>query len=155
MRARRPKRLSSPCDLTSLPLDRDDHDLIAAANQVLERHYRPFWHMVAAAIRSADGRIWTGVHLGTTVGRLSICAEPIALGRAILEGDGTARTIVAVRHPKPEESDRELAVVPPCGACRDLIRDHCPDADIILKKDGGELVKVPARLLLPEPYRRP
>ena len=53
------------------------------------RHYKPFWHMVAAAIRGHDGRIWTGMHLGATVGRMQICAEAIALGRAILEGDGT------------------------------------------------------------------
>ncbi len=109
--------------------------------------------MVAAAIRSADGRIWTGVHLGATVGRMSVCAEPIALGRAILEGDGTAETIVAVRHPKPDELDRELAVVAPCGACRELVQDHCPHAWVILKNDTG-LVKVPSRLLLPDPYRR-
>ncbi len=93
------------------------------------------------------------MHLGATVGRMSVCAEPVALGRAILEGDGTVDTIVAVRHPKPEETDREMAVVTPCGACRELIHDHCPEARVILKNGAG-LVKVPARLLLPEPYRR-
>ncbi|MBV8703215.1 MAG: hypothetical protein JO118_05845, partial [Acetobacteraceae bacterium] len=84
------------------PLDRDDHALIAAAVATLERHYRLFWHTVAAAVRSRDGRVWTGIHLGATVGRLSVCAEPIALARALLEGDGTAETFVAVRHPKPD-----------------------------------------------------
>ncbi len=112
--------------------------------------------MIAAAIRSRDGRIWTGLHLGATVGRMSVCAEPIALGRALLEGDGTAETIVAVRHPKPEEHDRALAVVSPCGACREMFLDHCPDALVIVPDPlaAGGLVKVPARLLLPEPYRR-
>ena len=120
---------------------------------MLERHYRPFWHTVAAAVCARDGRIWTGIHLGATVGRMSVCAEPIAVGRALLEGDGTIATIVAVRHPKPEETDREMTVVSPCGACRELIVDHCPDASVILR-EGGALVKVPARLLLPTPYRR-
>ena len=120
---------------------------------MLARHYRPFWHTVAAAVRARDGRVWTGIHLGATVGRMSVCAEPIAVGRALLEGDGTIATIVAVRHPKPEETDREMTVVSPCGACRELIVDHCPDASVILR-DGGALVKVPARLLLPTPYRR-
>lgn len=109
--------------------------------------------MVAAAARSHDGRIWTGIHLGTTVGRMSVCAEPIAVGRALLEGDGTVETIVAVRHPKPEETDREMAVVAPCGACREMLVDHFPDAGVILRNDTG-LLKVPARLLLPTPYRR-
>ena len=84
---------------------------------------------------------------------MSVCAEPIALGRALLEGDGTVDTIVAVRHPKPEELDRELAVVSPCGACRELILDYWPEARIIIKNHNG-LVKLPARALLPAPYRR-
>jgi cytidine deaminase len=126
---------------------------VAAANEVLARHYQPFWHSVAAAVRSRDGRIWTGIHFGATVGRMSVCAEPIALGRALLEGDGTVEVLVAVRHPKPDESDREPAVVPPCGACRELILDHWPDAQVIVK-DGNGPVKLPVRALLPSPYRR-
>ena len=100
-------------DLAPRPLAAEDHALIEAAIELLARHYRPFWHTVAAAIRGRDGRVWTGLHLGATVGRLSVCAEAVALGRAIIEGDGTIATAVAVRHPKPEETDRELAVVSP------------------------------------------
>ena len=136
-----------------LPLDDDDRALLAAARAVLERHYRPFWHMVAAALRGRDGRIWTGLHLGTTVGRLSACAEAIAVGRAILEGDGSIATVVAVRHPKPEERDRSLAVVPPCGACRELIVDYDAQAQVIVPGALAPL-KLPARALLPLPYRR-
>ena len=152
MRRRRPRRLSRRSPLL-LSLDASDHALIDAANSVLAEHYRPFWHMVAAAVRSRDGRIWTGIHLGATVGRMSVCAEPIALGRAVLEGDGTVDTIVAVRHPKPDETDREMAVVAPCGACRELLLDHWPDALVIVKTADG-LVKMPIRMLLPSPYRR-
>lgn len=120
---------------------------------MLARHYKPVRHTVAASIRGQDGRIWTGLHLGTTVGRLSVCAEAVALGRALLEGDRGIDTIVAVRHPKPDEADRELAVVPPCGACREMFLDHCPDALVIVPGAGG-LVKLPIRELLPVPYRR-
>jgi cytidine deaminase len=152
MRLKKPKRLNDSI-LDDLALSDDDHALIAAANAVLERHYRTFWHTVAAAIRTKDGRIWTGVHIGTTVGRLAICAEAVAFGRSVLEGDGTIDTAVAVRHPKPEEEDRELAVVSPCGGCREMIMDHAPDARIILK-DGDGLIKLPIRSLLVLPYRR-
>jgi cytidine deaminase len=127
-----------------------DLELIEAARAVMRKHHRPFWHTVAAAIRGSDGRIWTGVHLGTTVGRLSICAEPIALGRAILDGDGTVATVVAVRFPKPDEDDQTIAIVSPCGACRELILDYAPDARVIMP--GPEVVT--ARTLLPSPYRR-
>jgi cytidine deaminase len=135
--------------LLSLP----DHALIAAARDVLVRHYKPFWHTVAAAIRGQDGRIWTGLHLGATVGRLSICAEAVALGRALLEGDGRIDTIVAVRHPKPDEAERDFAVVSPCGACREMFLDHCPSA-LVIVPGSDELTKQLVRQLLPAPYRR-
>jgi cytidine deaminase len=140
-------------EAAGLPLDEDDLALIAAAQDVMARHHRPFWHTVAAALRGRDGRIWTGLHLGATVGRLSICAEAIALGRALLEGDGSIATAVAVRHPKPEEDDRALAVVSPCGACREMIMDYAPDALVIMPGPTGPL-KLPIRVLLPVPYRR-
>ena len=156
MSQRKPKRpMDEPAGAVppQLVLSGADHDLIAAAHDVLARHYKPFWHTVAAAIRGRDGRIWTGLHIGATVGRLSVCAEAVAFGRALLEGDGTIATAVAVRHPKPEELDRELAVVPPCGACREMILDHSPEA-LVIVKDDGLLVKRPIRGLLPLPYRR-
>jgi cytidine deaminase len=141
---------ATPPDLS---LSAEDHALIAAAHDVLARHYKLFWHTVAAAIRGRDGRVWTGLHLGATVGRLSICAEAVALGRAILDDVGAIDTIVAVRHPKPDEADRELAVVPPCGACREMFLDHCPDALVIVHGPKG-LQKLPVAQLLPAPYRR-
>ncbi len=152
MKPRKPKPLNDSIG-PDVALTDGDHALFVAANAVFERHYRPFWHMVAAAIRSLDGRVWTGLHIGTTVGRLSVCAEAVAFGRALLDGDGTIQTAVAVRHPKPEEANRELAVVPPCGACREMILDHAPNATIIVK-DANVLIKLPIRTLLPLPYRR-
>lgn len=135
------------------PLDADDLALVAAARAALLAHHRPFWHTVAAAIRSRDGRIWTGLHLGATVGRLAVCAEPIALGRAILEGDGSAVVAVAVRHRKPEEGAGAPDIVSPCGACRELLLDHTPDALVIVPTPHGP-AKRPLRALLPLPYRR-
>jgi cytidine deaminase len=148
MKQRSRKSLSNEAALTA-----SDHELIGVAVQTLERHYRTFWHTVAAAIRSRDGRIWTGIHIGATVGRLAVCAEAVALGRAILEGDASIASVVAVRHPKPDELHRELAVVSPCGACREMIVDHAPDAMAILRV-GGILTKLPIGDLLPLPYRR-
>ena len=139
--------------LPGVPLEAADEELIAAARAVMLRHYRPFWHTVAAALRGRDGRVWTGVHLGAAVGRLQVCAEAVALGRAILEGDGSIATAVAVRHPKPKEVDRGLAVVSPCGACRELILDYDPLALVIVPM-AGETVKLPIRPLLSLPYRR-
>lgn len=161
--ATRPKRLTrlelpdhSPPLLGlpgAVPLTSADTELVEAARAVLLRHYRPFWHTVGAALRSRDGRIWTGVHLGATVGRLSICAEAIALGRAVMDGDGTIECAVAVRHPKPEEAVQEIAVVSPCGACRENLTDYDAAALVIINTAGG-LQKVPLGMLLPLPYQR-
>jgi len=145
----------SPPDgvFSGLPLTDADQALVKAARAVLLRHYRPFWHTVGAALRGRDGRVWTGVHLGATVGRLSICAEAIALGRAVMDGDGTVECAVAVRHPKPEEASREIAVVSPCGACRENLADYDPAALVIIDTPNG-LRKVPVSILLPFPYQR-
>ncbi len=134
-------------------LTREDQELVEAARAVLLKHYRPHWHTVGAALRARDGRVWTGLHLGATVGRLAICAEAIALGRAVLEGDGSVECAVAVRHPKPEESVREIAVVPPCGACREMLTDFDPGADVIVPTTTG-LRRMALKLLLPLPYQR-
>jgi len=137
----------------ALPLSPADHELIDAARAVLLRHYRPFWHTVGAALRSRDGRVWTGIHLGATVGRLSICAEAVALGRVVMDGDGSIDCAVAVRHPKLEESVREIAVVSPCGACRENLLDYDQNAMVIVSTTQG-LRRVPVRSLLPLPYQR-
>lgn len=134
-------------------LDAADLELIEAARDVILRHHRPFWHTIAAAMRGRDGRIWTGLHLGATVGRLSVCAEAVALGRALLENGGDILATVAVRHPKPVEPEREPTIVPPCGACVDMLTDYAPDALVIVPGPAGP-AKMPVRALLPLPYRR-
>jgi cytidine deaminase len=136
------------------PLTAEDEALVEAARAVLARHYKPVWHMVAAALRSRDGKIWTGLHLGATVGRMQVCAEVTALGRAILEGDGSVECVVAVRHPKAEEAVRDIAVVPPCGACREMLTDFDAGAWVIVPAGDGALWRVPVRSLLPLPYQR-
>jgi len=136
-----------------LPLTEEDDALIAAAGAALRRHFHPWRHRLAAAARDGSGRIFTGIHLGATVGRLSVCAEATALGRALIEGDGTVTAIVALRYPKPDEEPPHPTVVPPCGACREMLADHAPAAQVILPGASG-LVRIPAALLLPLPYQR-
>lgn len=148
-----PDQSLSPGFPGALRLTAADYALVDAAHNVLLQHYRPFWHTVGAALRSRDGRIWTGVHLGAIVGRLSICAEAVALGRVIMDGDGTIECAVAVRHPKPDEAVQEITVVSPCGACRENLTDYDPHVLVIVSTPDG-LRKMPIRSLLPLPYQR-
>jgi cytidine deaminase len=136
-----------------MPLSKKDKELIAAATQAIKSRYRNKWQEVGAALRTRGGRVVTGVNLDAYVGRGAICAEAIAIGRALTEsGDKGIETIVAVRHPKPGERGG-IAVVSPCGACRELIHDYDAKARVIVPGGRAPIVATIASLL-PNKYRR-
>jgi cytidine deaminase len=135
-------------------LNERDRELIAAASEAIKRRYRYDWQEVGAALRTRDGRIYTGVSLDAYLGRMAVCAEAVALGQAVTEvGETGIETIVAVRHPDPEEPDQEIAVVSPCGGCRELIWDYDRNARVIVPGADGPVV-AGIRELLPNKYSR-
>src|SRR5213082_1040053 len=106
-------------------LSQRDQELIAAAREAIKRCYRNDWQEVGAALRTRDGRIYTGVNLDAYLGRMAVCAEAVALGRAVTDvGETGIETIVAVRHRDADEADQAIVVVSPCGSCRELIWDY-------------------------------
>jgi cytidine deaminase len=130
-----------------------DRKLIEAASEAIRKRYRYDWQEVGAAIRLRSGKIYTGVSLDAYLGRMAVCAEAVALGQAITQGEMGIDTIVAVRHPSPDENDRSIVVVSPCGACRELIADYDRDAHVIVPgPNGPEPVKIGE--LLPNKYSR-
>jgi cytidine deaminase len=131
-----------------------DKELIAAAGAAIKRRYRDDWQEVGAALRTRTGKIFTGVNLDAYLGRMAVCAEAVALGRAVVDlGDAGIDTIVAVRHPAPGEKNQEIAVVSPCGACRELIFDYDPKARVIVPNGKSPSI-VPIAQLLPNKYTR-
>jgi cytidine deaminase len=135
-------------------LSERDRELIAAASEAIKRRYRNGWQEVGAALRTRDGRIYTGVNLDAYLGRMAVCAEAVALGRAVTDvGETGIETIVAVRHPDPAEPDQAIAVVSPCGSCRELIWDYDRNARVIVPGTHGPVV-VGIRELLPNKYSR-
>lgn len=135
-------------------LSNNDEELIAIATEAISQRYRNRWQEVGAAMRTRDGRIVTGVNIDAYVGRNAVCAEAIAIGRAITEtGDRGIETIVAVRHPKPGEPGK-IAVVSPCGPCRELIHDYDANARVIVPDNGKTPKVVSIGELLPNKYRR-
>jgi cytidine deaminase len=131
-----------------------DHELIAAATQAIAQRYRYDWQEVGAALRTRDGRVYTGVNLDAYLGRMAVCAEAVALGRAVTEtGETGIETIVAVRHPEPLEADRSIRVVSPCGSCRELIWDYDRNARVIVPTANGPAVSAIGELL-PNKYSR-
>lgn len=71
------------------------------------------------------------------------CAEYVTIGMAISAGEREFDTIVAVH-------DKHLnCVIPPCGNCRQMLYEYCPDIKVIVNDEAGKLIKVKARDLLP------
>lgn len=134
----------------------EDQALIDAARALITARYKVGRHHIAAALRTRSGRIFTGLHLDTYVGRASVCAEAVAVGQAMAAGIGEndpIEAIVSVRHPRPTEKNQEIAVVAPCGICREMLRDFAPDARVLLAANGGLTAYNPADLL-PLKYQR-
>ena len=130
-----------------------DRALIQAAIDLINARYVENRHHIAAAVRGRSGKIYTGLHLDTYVGRASVCAEAVALGQAMAAGESGIDAIVSVRHPRPREQHREPQLVSPCGICREMLNDFAPGA-VVLLANGDELDRRPVEALLPDKYRR-
>lgn len=132
-----------------------DAELLSMAQELLDRVWRLDRHEVATALRTADGRIHTGVHVEGSCRRSSICAEGVALGTArgaLPAGEPLSVTSVVSVQIKPAGQFRIIA---PCGVCRELISDYCPDATVwITTVEDDRPVPMRALDLLPEKSRR-
>jgi len=134
-------------------LSEADRKLVEAASEASRKRYRYDWQEVGAALRLRSGKIFTGVSLDAYLGRMAVCAEAVALGQAITQGENGIDTIVAVRHPAPDEKSRDIVVVSPCGACSELISDYDREARVIVPgPNGPKSVKIAE--LLPNKYSR-
>ena len=131
----------------------EDIRLLEIAQTLLARVWVHGRHEVATALRAADGKIYTGVHLEGSCRRSSICAEGVALGtaRAGLEPGSPLLidTVVSVQI-KPAGQFRIIA---PCGVCRELLSDYSPETKIWITAETG-IIAVAALDLLPHKTRR-
>ena len=124
-------------------LNEVDYQLIAEAKKVIAKNYDgvKFNHTVGAALLTKEGKIYTGVNVYSVFGA---CAEMIALGKAISEGERNFLTIVAVNGLNGE-------IMPPCGNCRQLLSDYLPDGYVIIE-DNKQIKKIKIKNLIPYPY---
>ena len=124
-----------------------DTELISIALKTLEKNFDDgvYHHTVASAIRCKDGKIYSGVNCDGIHGS---CAEYITIGMAISAGEREFDTIVAT-HDKAINS-----LLSPCGNCRQMLFEYCPNIMVILNNDDGEIIKVNIKDLLPFAYSR-
>lgn len=124
------------------PITEKDNELIAIGLQVLKENFDDgiYNHTVGCSILCKNGKVYKGVNCDGIHGS---CAEYITMGSAISAGEREFDTIVAVH-------DKALNfVISPCGNCRQMLFEYCPDIKVIVNDENGNLVKIKAKDLLP------
>jgi cytidine deaminase len=102
--------------------------------------YSPYSRFrVGAALRARGGRIYTGANVECVSIGLSICAERAALARAVVAGERRFEALAICADGKPP--------TPPCGACRQLLREFGPELEIVMAGELGAAGEVWTRRL--------
>jgi len=119
--------------------------LIAAAKQSRENAHAAYSNFrVGAALRATSGRIFGGCNVENATYGLTVCAERVAIFKAISEGERGFDAIAVV-------TDRDFLTAP-CGACRQLIWEFCGDVPVILANLKGRMETIAMRDLFPKPF---
>jgi cytidine deaminase len=119
--------------------------LISAALQARENAHAPFSKFkVGAAVEDSTGRIHTGCNVENATYGLTICAERVAVFKALSEGARGFKRVVVV-------ADTD-ALTPPCGACRQILWEFCGDVEIVLANLSGKSETLRLGELFPRPF---
>ncbi|XP_011694296.1 PREDICTED: cytidine deaminase-like [Wasmannia auropunctata] len=133
-------------DFTSL--DADTQELIKEGVAVRENSYSPYSKFkVGAAVRCADGSISRGCNVENASYPAGVCAETMAIARAVSEGKRkfTALAVVA---------DLESTFTTPCGVCRQFMSEFGDNMPIYLSRsDMKKVLQTKMNELLPSPFR--
>jgi cytidine deaminase len=120
-------------------------DLVAAARRARENAEARFSHFkVGAALETADGSVITGCNVENATYGLTICAERVAMFKAISEGH-RAFTRIAIVADTP-------TLTPPCGACRQILWEFGGDLEVVLANLGKDEATHRLKDLLPLPF---
>ncbi|HFE64373.1 cytidine deaminase [candidate division KSB1 bacterium 4484_188] len=99
---------------------------------------------VGAGLETTDGKLYLGHNIESSSYGLTICAERVALFKALSEGERDFRRIYILAN------NEEFC--PPCGACRQLLIDYAPNIEVILLTDSGAEKSYRISELLPEAF---
>ena len=142
--------MSNPIETGEQGISLQSHreELVRLAREVRERAFAPYsGFKVGAVVESGDGRVFTGCNIENSSYGLSLCAERIAVFKAISEGvrDLVRVAVIADAH----------SPVRPCGACRQVLSDILGgDAEVIMANLKGAIEVNLVRDLLPIPFDR-
>ena len=119
--------------------------LIEAALAARRHAHAPYsGFQVGAALEDETGRVHTGSNVENSTYGLTVCAERVALLKALSEGARKfTRLAVAA------DTDR---LTPPCGACRQLLWEFCGDIEVLLANPNGMRESLRLKDLYPRPF---
>ncbi|HXC30993.1 MAG TPA: cytidine deaminase [Verrucomicrobiae bacterium] len=139
------KRASHKDPGRSAPLDAHLKALLAAARTAREHAHAPFSNFrVGAAVRAKSGRIFSGCNVENATYSLTLCAERVAVFKAISEGERGFDAVAVV-------ADTDT-LTPPCGSCRQILWEFCGDAEVVLANLKGKVERYRMSDLLPKPF---
>ncbi len=119
--------------------------LLNAALAVREHAHAPFSKFkVGAALEDSDGRIHTGCNVENATYGLTLCAERVAVFKAISEGARLFRRVAIAA-----DTDD---LTPPCGACRQILWEFCGDIEIVMLNPRGKTETYQLKDLFPKPF---
>jgi cytidine deaminase len=99
---------------------------------------------VGAALETRKGKVFCGCNVENSTYGLTVCAERVAIWKALSEGESAFRRMALVA-----ESEN---LTPPCGACRQIIWEYCGDIEIILSNLRGKRASYRMSELFPQPF---
>ncbi len=118
-------------------------DLAASAKDTAIPSYSKF--RVGSALLTEDGEVFTGGNIESSSYSLTLCAERVALFKALSEGYRKFKAI-AIASDDPD-------FCPPCGSCRQVLNDLCSDIDVVIINHNNEFLKIFKLVeLLPFPF---
>jgi len=128
-----------------LPANDSTRALIAAARRARRNaHARFSGFKVGAALETADGTIITGCNIENATYGLTLCAERVAMFKALSEGYTKFRRIAVVAD--------TVAPTPPCGPCRQILWEFGGDLDVLLANLRRQTGRYRLAELLPIPF---
>jgi cytidine deaminase len=120
-------------------LSKKDLELVEYAKEHARKCYRKNRTSMAAALRTENGKIYTGINLKYKPVWKCMCAERNAIAKALEAGEEKFDTIVTVKY---EDQDDSFSVVNICGECRQIAIFHEPLNVIVSTGDKVELVSI-------------
>jgi cytidine deaminase len=122
-------------------------ELLARALEARENACADYSHFkVGAALRASSGKVYTGCNIENATYGLTVCAERVALWKALSEGERAFGQLAIVTSSESPAS--------PCGACRQLLWEFCGDIEVILANVQGLRQAHRLAELLPHPFDR-